>query len=345
METKPLKKEQVAQKLRRLYAAYGYGRYRMSNFEEYSFYLKNKNFLSDERVVTFNDLDGRLLALKPDVTLSIVKNAKPGDKLYYIENVYRPVGVSYREIEQMGLETLGTIDVRVECEVLTLAAKSLAEVDENAVLELSHVGVVNALIAASPNAADKKDILRLLQRKNYTEAAEKYPESEAYLKALFFSDRDAVRSLLGKEGEGYADELDALLRSLSDCGARAEIDFSLVDDERYYNGVIFRGYVEKVPRPILSGGRYDRLLTKMKKDFGGMGFALYLDEMTVYDERAEYDCDCLVLYENTTVSYENAEKYAEKLRAEGKTVRVSFDRCPDLRAEKTVRFSEGGKQC
>ena len=68
METKPLKKEQVAQKLRRLYAAYGYGRYRMSNFEEYSFYLKNKNFLSDERVVAFTDLDGRLLALKPDVT-------------------------------------------------------------------------------------------------------------------------------------------------------------------------------------------------------------------------------------------------------------------------------------
>ena len=50
METKPLKKEQVAQKLRRLYAAYGYGRYRMSNFEEYSFYLKNKNFLTDARV-------------------------------------------------------------------------------------------------------------------------------------------------------------------------------------------------------------------------------------------------------------------------------------------------------
>ena len=345
MDKKPLKKELVANTLRALYSSYGYGRYRMSNFEEYSFYLKNKNFLTSDKIIAFNDLDGRLMALKPDVTLSIVKNAKPGDKLYYVENVYRSIGVSYREISHMGLETLGNIDVYVESEVLTLAAKSLFAVDKNAVLEISHVALVNALLDEYINAADKKEVLQLLSRKNINEALEKYPESAECLTALFSNNLSAVAALLGEKGKEYMDELNYLLSTLSSIGARAEIDFSLVNDERYYNGVTFRGYVEKVPRPVLSGGRYDKLLAKMKKDFGGMGFALYLDELTVYDEREEYDCDCLVRYEKTEASYMSALSYAEKCRAEGKTVRVSCDLCGDLRVKETVSFDQGGKKC
>lgn len=341
MNAKPLKKEQVANDLRALYESYGYGRYRMSNFEEYSFYLKNKNFLPSDKIATFNDLDGRLIALKPDVTLSLVKNAAPGDKLYYVENVYRPVSYSYREIEQMGLETLGDVDVYVESEVLSLAAESLKAVDENNLLELSHVGLVNALIEAS--GADKKEVLHLLSRKNFDEASERFPKSEEYLRALFFSDLQQAKKLLDDKN-AFVDELEYLLDYLARRGTKAQADFSLVDDERYYNGVIFRGYVEKVPRAILSGGRYDRLLTKMKKDFGGMGFALYLDEMTVYDERAEYDCDCVVLYEKTDASYRSAERYAEKLRAEGKRVLLS-DRELDRKTIMVLRFDKEGALC
>ncbi|MBR1747003.1 MAG: ATP phosphoribosyltransferase regulatory subunit [Clostridia bacterium] len=343
MDAKPTKKEQVAQNLRALYSSYGYCRYRMSNFEEYSFYLKNKNFLTSDKIVTFNDLDGRLMALKPDVTLSIVKTAKPGDKLYYIENVYRPMGISYREIEQMGVETVGKINVHVEAELLLLAAKSLREVDENCVLDISHVGLVNAL--ADKAGADKKDLLALLSKKNYHEAAERYPENEAVLKALFFTDLSAAKTYLTDKEREYVDELLYLIDFLNKAGQKAEADFSLVDDERYYNGIIFRGYVKKVPRPILSGGRYDRLLKKMHKDFGGMGFALYLNEISLYDERPKFDCDCLVLYTETETSYHAACDYADALRAQGKTVRLSPEFCPDLRTEKTVLFDRGGKIC
>ena len=69
-----------------------------------------------DRVITFTDLDGRLLALKPDVTLSIAKNAQVGPggcgRYYYQENVYRPSQEShtFREISQMGLECIGAVD-------------------------------------------------------------------------------------------------------------------------------------------------------------------------------------------------------------------------------------------
>ena len=62
--------------LRRLYDAYGYKKFKMSKFEKYDLYLENKSFLRNGNIVTVTDPKGRLLALKPDITLSIVKNSR-----------------------------------------------------------------------------------------------------------------------------------------------------------------------------------------------------------------------------------------------------------------------------
>ena len=87
------KTEQTVNRLRSLYKRYGYKKYKMSRFETYDFYLENRDFLQSEHVITFTDLRGRLMALKPDVTLSIVKNAAGEkselQKYFYHENVFR----------------------------------------------------------------------------------------------------------------------------------------------------------------------------------------------------------------------------------------------------------------
>ena len=76
------------------------------------------------------------MALKPDVTLSIVKNTAGADtglqKLYYNENVYRvsPGAKAFRELMQVGLECIGTIDDYCISEVVLLAAESLLTVSE-----------------------------------------------------------------------------------------------------------------------------------------------------------------------------------------------------------------------
>ena len=65
----------------------------MNKFEEYDLYAKNKDYLVSDNVLTFTDTNGKLMALKPDVTLSIIKNCKDRqdslEKVYYNENVYR----------------------------------------------------------------------------------------------------------------------------------------------------------------------------------------------------------------------------------------------------------------
>lgn len=123
------KEERVSFSLRALFEQYGYRKFKMSKFEEYDFYAENRSFLHSEAILTFTGLDGKLLALKPDVTLSIVKNTKgsrdTAERVYYNENVYRARkgAGEYKEIMQVGLEYIGEVDAYATLEVLLLAAE------------------------------------------------------------------------------------------------------------------------------------------------------------------------------------------------------------------------------
>ena len=69
--------EKAVYRLRELFGNYGYRRFKTGKFEEYELYAENKDFLSEDGILTFTDARGKLMALKPDVTLSIAKMAEP----------------------------------------------------------------------------------------------------------------------------------------------------------------------------------------------------------------------------------------------------------------------------
>ena len=183
-ENKLLKStEKAAIALRSLYKANGYLSFKMSKFEEYDLYVRNKEFLIGDSVITFNDTDGRLLALKPDVTLSIIKNAvyEPGctRKVYYNENVYRISAKTHRfkEIMQSGIECTGDIDTFSMCEVITLAAKSLSLFSDDFVIDISHLGILSALLSCvSDDAEFKNSVSKLISEKNKHGIREKCAE-------------------------------------------------------------------------------------------------------------------------------------------------------------------------
>ena len=75
------------------------------------------------------------------------------------------------------------------------------------------------------------------------------------------------------------------------------IDFSVVDDVHYYNGVVFKGFVSGVPSSVLSGGQYDRLMKKMGRKSGAIGFAVYTDALDrLWDSPNPYDVETVLLY-------------------------------------------------
>ncbi len=297
--------ERVSLQLRLLYERAGFRKYHMSRFEEYGLYQENRRFLSSEQVITFTDLDGRLLALKPDVTLSVAKNARvePGScgRYYYTENVYRPSQEShtFREISQMGLECIGAVDDTVTAQVVSLAIQSLETTGRPFALDLSHMGFVTGLFDAvgAPEAIRPK-LLTCIRDKNAHEL-----QSLARGAGLSRQGTDALCRLgmLTGAWETVLDKAEPLalnaamgmalteLRTL--CAAleaqgqagKVRLDLSLVNDMEYYNGLVLQGYLEGLPRAVLKGGRYDPLAEQFRPGTRAVGFALYLDELDRLD--------------------------------------------------------------
>ncbi len=306
--------------LSNLYELNGYNRFKMSKFEEYDLYVKNKDFLISDNIITFNDIGGRLLALKPDVTLSIVKNVKDEDglkKVYYNENVYRVSESTgaFKEIMQVGLECIGDIDTYLTFEVISLAAKSLLMISDSCVLDLSDLKVLSALLdRATENADVKKQIFRLIGTKSAHEIDKFSDEIDAaYLAAikeiaLISGKPDTVLKRLKDILNGLVKndvlcELESVCALLNFAGLsdKVRIDFSVVNDIKYYNGIVFKGFVDGINKDILSGGRYDNLLHKMGKAKGAIGFAIYLDLLeNLQGNSAPFDVDAAVLYDENS---------------------------------------------
>ena len=271
--------ERSTLQLRVLYEGAGYRKFRCSHFEEYSLYQQNERFLSDSQVITFTDLDGKLRAIKPDVTLSIAKNAQPAagecKKYYYTEQICRPSREShtFSEISQMGLECIGAVGAAEQAEVVRLALESLASLEVPTVLEVSHMGFVTALLdTLHVDAAARPRLLELLRDKNAHElhaAALQSGLDEAAANALtailslhgpFGTTLAAARSQCQCEAQQDALlELQSLQNELGDAGRGMQLDLSLAGDMEYYNGLVFSGYVAGVPRAVLKGGRHDLL--------------------------------------------------------------------------------------
>ncbi len=293
------KNEIILYKLRKLYMDSGYKKYRMSKFEEYDLYVQNKDFLVSSNVITFNDIDGKLMALKPDVTLSIIKNTKDNNydvqKLFYNENVYRASNdtQSFKEIMQAGVECIGNIDTKCICENIILAAKSLNMIKDEFILDISHLGIIEKItdtLELTKNG--KKAILKAFGEKNVA-AIDEILSSEGIeivkgepLKSLivtYGSFNTIINTLKEKEFYPLITEEINLLQEISEAvnknglSDKVRIDFSVINNMSYYNGIAFNGFIYGIPEGVLSGGQYDKLMSKMGKKSGAIGFAVYLD--------------------------------------------------------------------
>ena len=347
-------------KLCAVFEGAGYRRYKMSKFEEYDLYARNKDFLISENVLTFTDIDGKLMALKPDVTLSIVKNTRETEgveKVYYHENVYRASGVGFREIAQAGLECIGEVDDYCVCEVLSLATKSLLAISRRCELDISHLGLLcEFLDSAGLSGSAKKRAIDLMGGKNRGELEKLLREEDisaditTRIMSLAEFDSDVseaspkLRWLLG--GFVSEDRLNLFCETCEFLGnefsGTVRVDFSTVGDLSYYSGIIFKGYVDGVPSDVLSGGQYDGLMKKLKKPSRAIGFALYLDMLEpLFESGSEYDADVLLVY-GVGMSPKEIYDAAKELSKDGRSVSVRKTVPKNMAFKEIYKLEKGG---
>jgi ATP phosphoribosyltransferase regulatory subunit len=305
------------------------------------------------------------MALKPDVTLSIIKNTSdvPGvkQKVYYNENVYRVSDSThqYKEIMQAGLECVGDIDSYDLFEAVLLAAKSLALISEDFVLDVSHLGILTAVLdEIGCDETLRREITACIAGKNRHDLEKRCLEAGigaaeiSRLQCLIdiYGSMDRVLTALEPICTTPAAiealcELRTLASLLKDTpyADRIRFDFSIVNDMNYYNGIVFRGFLAGICEGVLAGGQYDKLLRRMGRRSGAIGFALYLDLLEELNgESNEYDVDVLVLYDNGTSPAEIAVPVGEMTRG-GECVSVQKAIPEKLRYRRLLDLRKGGK--
>lgn len=341
--------------LRSLYRKYGYTQYKMSKFEEYDLYVRNKDFLVSDRVITFTDTNGKLLALKPDVTLSIINHLGNSEiqKLYYNENVYRVSGESHRfkEIMQTGLECVGNIGLYEIAEVTSLAVKSLMMIDENYQLDISHAGFVEAVIEENNIPEDiistVREFIFLKNQGGITKLLKEGLLTENQAQALIslicdYADIDDFNlNVTSEKARKAFEEFKTVLNTLKALGLdkKVRINFSLANNMSYYSGIVFKGYIEGIPTGVLSGGQYDSLMKKLKKNVSAIGFAVYMDGFERLNiKNQEYDVDILFIPE--TDEPQKIMEAVEKLSSNGESVLVYKEIPAKIKYKRLVKGKE-----
>lgn len=356
--------EKAVYRLRELFGSYGYRRFKTGKFEEYELYAENKDFLGEDGILTFTDARGKLMALKPDVTLSIAKMAEPlpGEvqKFCYDDEVYRLSGEygDFREITQTGIECIGDIGSYDVCEVILLAVRSLALIDENYVMDLSHMGIVRALASLLnlPKGAERK-VLQCIGEKNFHGAAEicrKQGVPEKMIRRLrkLITTYGPIDEVVGELDQLAVNntmrravgELKVLVSALKaqKLEKNVRFDFSVVNDMGYYNGVIFQGFIKGIARPILAGGRYDNLMEVMgKESAGAIGFSISMDSLEELNRvRRDIDVDVVILdqpWEDLNQLNQVVRDYTDR----GLSVSVQKRVPKNLRYRELVRLENG----
>ena len=257
----------------------------------------------DTELRTFKVVDqisGRLLGLRADMTTQVARidahllNRDTVTRLCYAGSVLhtRPSGLhATREPIQIGAEIYGHAGLEADAEIQELALGSVALAGFTDVrLDLCHVGILRALLAADPAAQrDEAQLTCLLRAKDapgLDEFTHNYlPETRKALLALTQLYGDV--EVLGR-AKDMLPALPGVTRALAELAAlaagaigRAEVAIDLADlrGYQYESGAMFALYVPGLPNAVARGGRYDHVGAAFGRARPATGFSLDLREL------------------------------------------------------------------
>lgn len=311
-----LARRNIEKRLHKIFKSKGYSEVITPGIEFYDVFDKNLRYFPQEEMYKLFDLKGRIMVMRPDSTIPIarliatsLRDMERPLRLYYNQNIFvanpSMMGRS-DEIVQTGIELVGSSSKRADLEVLCTAIEVLDACntpDFN--LEIGNIAFFKSLITHL-NASDlqREKIRHYIEVKNY-------PALNELLNT--FGDSDVVRALKelprlfgGEEVFEKArniypnDDLNEILTELSGIyndlkrlglNGRITVDLGLVNRTDYYTGVIFRGYVEGCGEAILSGGRYDKLISEFGYDIPATGFAANVDAIakTIGSDKVQHN--------------------------------------------------------
>lgn len=342
------KRDFIIKKLEKAYESFGYEGIVTPTIEYYKTFFNQIEGLKEEDVYKFFDSNGKILILRPDMTIPIsrVVSSKMRDvslpiRLKYTSNVFnvnKSLGGKRNEYTDCGVEFIGEGNLGSDIEILTLALEGIKTLEiKKFKLEIGNIKFFNSAAEeiglsieereALANLIENKSLIELKEFLDSLEIEDKYKEFLNNLPWLFGDktvldkglqyafNEDVIQSL------NYMKKLYAILEKLG-YGENISFDLGMVPRVNYYTGIIFKGYIDGVGDTILNGGRYDNLIKKEKESIDAIGFSVNVDLLAEGILVEEKERKIRIFYGEENIL--KAIKESIKLRQEGFKVELKF---------------------
>ena len=339
----------VQNRVHSIFHSYGYNDIQTPTFEYFDIFNKERGSVASNHMYKFFDREGYTLVLRPDMTPSIARAAA---KFFMDEDM--PIRFCYvgnafinnfeyqgklKEFTQIGAELIGDDTSDADAEVIAMVVDSLLRSGLTEFqIEIGQPEFFKGLIAEAGLDEDKTEELReLLDNKKYfgVEALLEDTAITEDLKQVFMNFQEYVGTLdmienlrklnLNERSATALDRIEKLYNILKIYGIEKYISFdlSMLSMYDYYTGIVFRAYTYGTGDAIVTGGRYDNLLSQFGKKAPAIGFAVNLDRLMValsrqHLEIADQSKSKIILYSES--DREVAINYTKKLRDAGENI-------------------------
>ncbi|SHG09378.1 ATP phosphoribosyltransferase regulatory subunit [Ornithinibacillus halophilus] len=321
-------KEYIIQKLRDRFMSYGYQQIQTPAFEPYDLYTTVTGTIHPDDMIKVMDPSGRVLVLRPDITIPItqkvasyVNHQSEELRYFYVLDVYRTTFNQQHDYEktQAGIEFFGNETADSDAEVIALANQTLLDLKfKKFTIEIGHAAFFKEILEMVSISKEEKQLLKqFIQAKNipgleeflhHLEIEESVKELIQEIPFLYGEPLKVIEKAkmlsLTKSMVEKLNRIKAIYETLSSYGYEEHVilDLGLINHMEYYSDVIFQGYIENIGKPILSGGRYDQLANQFHSSIPAIGFAFDVDLLV---NQSPKQTDTLL---NCTIQYNQSNK-------------------------------------
>jgi len=289
-----VKRQEAIDKIRATFERYGFSPAETPAFE-YAEVLEGKYGEEEKLIYRFEDMGGRKLALRYDLTVPLVRvvgmNQLPVPfKRYCISRVWRfdrPQKGRYREFWQCDVDTVGVPGMKADAEIIACAIDTLEslglkgfkfKVNSRKVLDalMVSVGISKENELAVFRALDKLEKIGEDQVRKELDRIEK-AKLDKLFEILSIKTIGEVEKKVGDtEGVKELKELFALLKLYK---KSVVLDLAMVRGLDYYTGPIFEVELGSYGS-IAGGGRYDKLIGQLSgKEMPAVGISLGIERI------------------------------------------------------------------
>jgi histidyl-tRNA synthetase len=319
-------------RMREVARRWGYREVCTPEFEDLELFTMRSGAGIIEEMYVFLDKGGRKLALRPEITASVIRmyinEAKVAPKplrwCYFADcfRYERPQKGRYRQFWQFGVELIGADTALADAEVIMLAADMLNATGVTYELKVGHLSFMKNLLEDLEPSAQRK-VMAHLDKKDFDglkgtlESIDKPDLGNSLISLVECRDLAEAFEIAGTIPE--KERIHQTINTLDASDVNYTLNFGIARGLDYYTGMVFEGFAQNLgaENQILGGGTYRLAHLFGGDDVASCGFAIGFDRVMVSLGETQHKKDTVVAIVCTNEGRNHAQEVARIFRAAG----------------------------